>query len=202
MAQLPEWIATRLNQNLNNALTQRHVVETMLEADRPYFSIRQIHARIKTDVSKATVRNRLNELHEIDIVATESYPESVTLYYINYPESAWPLSPEGRRALTIGSPLDRLSMRGFITLRDTAGIRTLALAGYQFALLLLGLGAVFATLGVSLGDNVANWVTTLNAFSLWGAAVTLFVVSTGLLVSERVVSWLRSQDRVSDVVTN
>jgi len=122
---IPSWIDERIDRNLDNTLTQEHVVETMLESDRPFFSIRQLHARVKPDVSRATVRNRLRELQEIDVVATETYPDSITLYYINHPESAWPLSPEGKRALKADTPLDRLSTRGFITLSDTAGIRTL-----------------------------------------------------------------------------
>ena len=109
MSELPSWIDNRLDQNLDNALSQKHVVETMVDSKRPFFSARQLQALVKPDVSKATVRNRLNELQEIDIVATETYPESVTLYYINYQESNWPLSPEGKEALavkprTIGSP--------------------------------------------------------------------------------------------------
>ncbi len=94
MASLPPWIDTRIDDGLNKKLTQRHVVETMLEADRPYFSAEQIRARVRPDVSKETVRLRLNELLEIDVIAADTYPESITLYYINHPNSHWPLSPK------------------------------------------------------------------------------------------------------------
>jgi len=118
MSALPSWIEDRTEPDLNKKLTQRHVAETMLNADRPFFSSEQIRARVTPDVSKETVRNRLNELQEIDVVAAETYPESITLYYINHPESNWPLSPEGKQALSHSTPLETLSVEsssGFVT---------------------------------------------------------------------------------------
>ncbi|MFC7141005.1 hypothetical protein ACFQMA_14365 [Halosimplex aquaticum] len=184
MSDPPEWIEERVSRDLNNKLTQQHVVETMLEADRPFFSIRQIQARVKPDVGKGTVRNRLNELQEIDVVATETYPESITLYYVDHPESDWPLSPAGRRALTNESPLDRLSLRGFLSLRDTAGIRSLVLAGFQLSLVLLALGAVALVLGVDLGTSSDS--------RLIAAAFDLFAVSLLLSLLERAARWVRN----------
>lgn len=184
VSSLPEWIDERIDRNLDNTLTQAHVVETMLDADRPFFSIRQLQARIKPDVSTATVRNRLNELQAIDIVATETYPESITLYYINHPETEWPLSPTGKRLLASDSPLDRLSTRGFLTMRDTAGIRTLALAGLQLTLLLLTLGALLTIVGWDVDSTTSDIV-------LWGTAFDLLFVSLAVLLSERLVRWLR-----------
>lgn len=98
---LPPWISQQLenNRKLNTKLTQQHVVEKMYDADRPIFSLQQIQQRVKPDISKVTVRNRLDDLEERGIVATESYSDSLTLYYINHPESDWPLSPEGKHAL-------------------------------------------------------------------------------------------------------
>jgi Fe2+ or Zn2+ uptake regulation protein len=188
---LPTWIDDRIDRNLDNALTQEHVVETMLASERPFFSIRQLQARVKPDVSKATVRNRLQELQELDVVATETYPESVTLYYVNHPESAWPLSPEGKRALSAESPLDRLSTRGFLTMQDTVGIRTLVLAGFQLTLVMLALGAVLAVAGVDL--------RTTADIGLWASAVDLLAVSVLLLVVERTARWLRTRFGPLDV---
>jgi hypothetical protein len=193
VSSLPEWIDERIDRNLDNTLTQAHVVETMLDADRPFFSIRQLQARIKPDVSTATVRNRLNELQAIDIVATETYPESITLYYINHPEAEWPLSPTGKRQLASDSPLDRLSTRGFLTMRDTAGIRTLALAGLQLTLLLLALGAVLTIAGLDVGSTTSDVV-------FWGTAFDLLAISLGILVIERLVRWLRQRVGSSDLI--
>jgi len=183
---IPPWIDERIDRNLDNALTQEHVVETMLESDRPFFSIRQLHARIKPAVSRATVRNRLQELQEIDVVATEMYPDSITLYYINHPESLWPLSPEGKRALNANTPLDRLSTRGFLTLSDTAGIRTLVLAGFQLSLVLFALGGVLTIVGADVSSTQSDVL-------LWGTAFDLVFVSLLLLIAERTVRWVRNR---------
>jgi hypothetical protein len=183
---IPPWIDERIERNLDNALTQEHVVETMLESDRPFFSIRQLHARVKPDVSRATVRNRLRELQEIDVVATETYPDSITLYYVNHPESAWPLSPEGKRALNADTPLDRLSTRGFLTLSDTAGIRTLVLAGFQLSLVLFALGGVLTVVGADISSTQSDII-------LWGTAFDLVIVSLLLLVAERIARWIRER---------
>lgn len=193
VSSLPEWIDERIDRNLDNTLTQAHVVETMLDADRPFFSIRQLQARIKPDVSTATVRNRLNELQAIDVVATETYPESITLYYINHPEADWPLSPTGKRQLASESPLDRLSAWGFLTMRDTAGIRTLALAGLQLTLLLLTLGALLTIVGFDIGVTSSDVV-------FWDTAFDLLFVSLGILLTERVVRWLRRRFGSSDLI--
>jgi len=181
----PNWIDRRIDSNLDNTLTQEHVVETMLEADRPFFSSRQLASRVKPDVSKATVRNRLNELQELDVVATEAYPDSVTLYYIKYPDSEWPLSPEGKRALMAESPLDRLSTRGFLTLQDTVGVRTLVLAGFQLSLALLTVGSMLTILGLDPGLE--------SDIALWATAFNVLVFSGILLVTERIVHRIRSR---------
>jgi len=34
---LPNWIDERIDRNLDNTLTQEHVVETMLASGRPFF---------------------------------------------------------------------------------------------------------------------------------------------------------------------
>jgi len=183
---LPSWIDERIDRNLDNTLTQEHVVETMIESDRPFFSLRQLHARIKPEVSRATVRNRLQELQAIDVVATETYPDSITLYYINHPASDWPLSPEGKRALNADTPLDRLSTRGFLTLSDTAGIRTLVLAGLQLSLVLFAFGGVLTIVGADIRSTQSDIV-------LWDTAVDLLVTSLALLVVERLVRWVRDR---------
>jgi len=105
---LPPRLAERLEADETAAtttkLTHRHVVETMHSDDRPFFSLQQIQRRVKPDVSKVTVRKRLDDLEERGVVATETFPDSLTLYYVDHPESEWPLSPEGKRALDEGEP--------------------------------------------------------------------------------------------------
>ncbi|ELY40060.1 helix-turn-helix domain-containing protein [Natronorubrum tibetense] len=184
MAPLPPWIDTRIDDDLNKKLTQRHVVETMFAADRPYFSAEQIRARVRPDVSKETVRLRLNELLEMDVIAVETYPESITLYYINHPESQWPLSPEGKDALSYETPLDTLTVGDFVRLRNPAGIRTLVLAGFQLSMVLFAVGVVAPLLA---SDPI---VQSSNAY--WEVAGNLFVVCFVLLALERIARKLRT----------
>ncbi|MDG5758868.1 hypothetical protein QA600_05890 [Natronococcus sp. A-GB1] len=193
MTSLPTWIENRIDPPLEKKLAQRHVVEVMLEAERPFFSIHQLQALVGPTVSKETVRNRLNELREIDVVATETYPETITLYYIDHPESRWPLSPEGKRALARDSALDTLSLGDFLRLRNPAGIRTLVLAGFQLSLVLFSVGVVTWLFGLDAPVDATS--------DLVAAAGNLLVVCLVLLVAERVVRELRDGDHGSGSVT-
>jgi len=189
VSEFPSWINNRLDQNLDNALSQKHVVETMVDSERPFFSARQLQALVKPDVSKATVRNRLNELQEIDIVATEAYPESVTLYYINYQESNWPLSPEGKVALAAEAPHDQLSV-GFLTVSDTAGFRIFVLAGL---LVIVVLSTITSLVVIGLLNDLGNPVESLAAVLATGGlfvgvtALQLLIAGLFLIAGERVV---------------
>lgn len=187
MSDLPDWIDDRIDRNLDNTLTQEHVVETMVASERPFFSVRQVQARVKPDVSRATVRNRLDELAEIDVVATETYPESVTLYYVNYAESNWPLSPEGKRAIATESP-DRRSVGPF-TVSTPVQVRPLALA--VFATLLVASG-VASAVGVGLFFEVGGLGRTVGlvvagvGLALSSTSAELFVAGIVLFGAERV----------------
>lgn len=180
---LPTWIDDRLDPTLDRKLTQRHVVDVMLESDRPFFSITQLQSRVGPTVSGETVRNRLDELREIDVVAAETYPETITLYYVNHPESRWPLSPDGKRALEHDSPLETLSAGDFLRLRNPAGIRTLVLAGFQLSLVLFSVGVGMSVLAIDAPVTASH--------GLWVAAGNLFVVCLALLVAERLARSVR-----------
>lgn len=184
MTALPPWIDDRIDHDFTKKLTQEHVVETMLDAERPFFSAEQIRARVTPDVSKETVRNRLNELREIDVVATEAYPDTITLYYVNHPESSWPVSPEGQQALAHETPLETLSVTDFVRLRNPAGIRTLVLAGFQLSLVLFSLGALTAALSLELAIG--------SSVRFWAAAGNLFLVCLLLLFAERIARRVRA----------
>ncbi|MDS0259820.1 hypothetical protein NDI56_10495 [Haloarcula sp. S1CR25-12] len=189
MSELPGWIDNRLDRNLDNSLTQQHVVETMVSSERPFFSARQLQARIKPDVSKRTVQNRLNELQEVDIVAAETYPDSVTLYYINYQESDWPLSPEGKRALAAEAPHNRLSI-GFLTVSDTAEFRGFVLTVLFLTFLLSSIVSIVILQLLQDGGRLVEPAGTVLAVGGMVVGVTAFqlLLATLLLfVGERVV---------------
>lgn len=191
MSDLPNWIENRIQRDLDKTLTQDHVVEVMVDADRPFFSARQLQARVKPDVSKATVRNRLDELQELDVVATEIYPDSVTLYYIDYEESDWPLSPEGKHALSTVTPLDRLSI-GFLRLSDRIGSRPSVLAGLVGSLTLFALGSVASLIGLGflfdVGGLAGLIVTLLIAVSVfvWTGSLQAGIFFVGLVATDRI----------------
>lgn len=177
---LPKWIDDRLDRDLDKTLTQRHVAETMVSADRPFFSTRQLQSRVKPDVSTATVRNRLDELQELDVVATETYPDSVTLYYIDSPESEWPLSPEGQRALRNATPLDRLYL-GFLSSSEAVGASPLLLAGLVSCLVVALLGGTGGLVGMGLLVPVDGFVVVLaNLLTLGGVSVAALAVQVGV----------------------
>lgn len=189
MSEPPSWIDSRLDQNLDNALSQKHVVETMVDSERPFFSARQLQALVKPDVSKATVRNRLNELQEVDIVATETYPDSVTVYYINYQESNWPLSPEGKDALAAETPHNRLSI-GFLTVSDTESFRIFVLVGL-LVIVVLSSSTSIVVLGLlnGTGGLVEPLAAVLATGGLFVGVTALQLLIAGLLLfaGERVV---------------
>jgi len=167
---LPPWISEQLpeNRRVNTKLTQRHVIETMHQSDRPFFSLQQIQQQIKPDVSKVTVRNRLDELEERGIIATETLADSLTLYYINHPESAWPLSPEGKQALNresaeTGNPLREFLQhpRVHLIFREEL-LRSIAWAGlslFGWAILTSSSDQLSATVWTVVGLPILTWAS-------------------------------------------
>ncbi|NGM71408.1 hypothetical protein G6M89_20835 [Natronolimnobius sp. AArcel1] len=197
MSTRSDWINDRLGENINNKLTQGHVVDTMLEADRPFFTITQLESRLKPDVDRGTIRNRLDELREIDIVA-EDYLKATTIYYINHPESNWPLSPEGKEALQHGTPLENLSLRGLITFSDADAIRSLALASMYLGFMLVFIGA--------LTSGVESPIHVEAESQVMIAGITVMFLAPTLLFALSVANWIRSQnwwrpDRIRTITT-
>jgi len=176
MADIPDWVEDRLNPNLNNKLDQRHVVETMLEADRPFFSISQLQSRLKPDVGRGTVRNRLDELQEIDIVAVEEYPDTMKLYYVDHPESEWPLGPAAKEALVDEEIEVYPSAKELVTFRNEMAMSRLMGAGLYLSLLLLTGGAFLAVAGFDDGTTLA----TPNALVTAGMVLMFFLLALSI----------------------
>ncbi|QSG02785.1 hypothetical protein [Natranaeroarchaeum sulfidigenes] len=167
---LPPWISEQLpeDRRVNTKLTQQHVIETMYQSDRPFYSLQQIQQRIKPDVSKVTVRNRLDDLEEHGIVATETFADSLTLYYIDHPESEWPVSPEGKRALNEESEEKANSLKEFLQhsrvrliLREEL-LRSIGWAAFGFfgwAILISLSEQLPATVGTAIGLPLLTWAS-------------------------------------------
>lgn len=167
---LPPWISEQLpeNRRVNTKLTQRHVIETMHQSDRPFFSLQQIQQQIKPDVSKVTVRNRLDELEERGVITTETLADSLTLYYINHPESEWPLSPEGKQALNRESTKTRNPLREFLhhprvhQIFREEFLRSIVWAGLGFsgwAIVISSSDQLPATVWTAVGLPILTWVS-------------------------------------------
>jgi hypothetical protein len=167
---LPPWLSEQLpeDQRVNTKLTQQHIIESMYRADRPFFSLQQIQQQIKPDVSKVTVRSRLDELEERGIIATETFDNSLTLYYINHPDSEWPLPPEGKHVLNGESADTANPLREFLQhprvhliFREEL-LRSIAWAGlglFGWAILVSSSGQLPATVWTVVGLPILTWAS-------------------------------------------
>lgn len=90
---LPEWVEDRLEHDNNRRLQQRHVAEIIVNGDRPYYNVRRIRAELKGDFDNDTVRSRLNELVEQDVLATEMMNRG-NIYWLKDDDSDWPIPPD------------------------------------------------------------------------------------------------------------
>lgn len=147
------------------------------------FSVPELEERIGPGASEAVVLDRLEELRDRGVVAGETYPASTTLYYVDPPAGT------GRSAATApepsANPLDRLSARDFLSLRNPEGIRTIVLAGYQLSLVCFALG-----LALSVGGLEAPF---RGGHGLWTAAWNLLAVCVGLRIAELVAARVRER---------
>ncbi|OAQ51161.1 hypothetical protein HTG_18160 [Natrinema mahii] len=147
------------------------------------FSVPELRDRIGPDASEATVRERLAELRDCGVVAAETYPSSTTLYYVDFPGGTGrPAATESRPS---ANPLDRLSVRDFLLLRNPEGIRTVVLAGYQLSLVCFALG-----LALSVGGLEAP---VRGGHGLWTAAWNLLAVCVGLRLVELAATRVRER---------
>ncbi len=77
----------RLEHDLSKDLRQREVLEVMLKEEQPVFSAYQIQQLLDSTVSDKTVRRRLKELVELNVVKRYQFNRK-NLYYVNDQRSA------------------------------------------------------------------------------------------------------------------
>ncbi len=75
-------LEVQLEHDLSKDLRQREVIEVMLTEDQPVFSVYQIQQHLDSTVSDKTVRRRLKELVELNVVKRYQFNRK-NLYYIN-----------------------------------------------------------------------------------------------------------------------
>jgi hypothetical protein len=161
MSALPPWIDERLTRSDGETEIKRQLLESMCRAEHPSVSVEQLQASTGRALDEETVRTELDELQTRNVVASATYAEPVTLYYVDHPEAS-----DGREtdpAVNGDARVDELSLRDFLTVRNAAGIRNLVLAGFQLSLFLLAAGVVLTVfgLGTSVQSDVLFWDTAL-----------------------------------------
>lgn len=91
---LPEEIRSRIEQgSYDMELTQRHVALEFVHGDRPFYSVAQMHAALDSNVGDDTVRSRMDELDERDVVQSERVNNG-SVYWLNEDDSEWPIPPD------------------------------------------------------------------------------------------------------------
>jgi len=91
---LPDWIKSRIEKgSYDMDLTQRHVALEFVHGDRPFYNVAQMHAALGSDVSSDTVRSRMDELHERDVLVRQQLNNG-NVYWLNRNESDWPIPPD------------------------------------------------------------------------------------------------------------
>lgn len=91
---LPDWIKDRIDStNFDKDLTQRHVALEFVHGDRPFYNVTQMDAALGSDVSGDTVRNRLDELHERDVLVRQKINNG-NVYWLKQEDSDWPIPPD------------------------------------------------------------------------------------------------------------
>lgn len=91
---LPDWIESRIDTtDYDLDLTQGHVALEFVHGDRPFYNVTKMHAALGQNVSDDTVRSRMDELHERDVLARRKVNNG-NIYWLNQPESNWPIPPD------------------------------------------------------------------------------------------------------------
>lgn len=91
---LPNEIKSRIDPgSYDMELTQRHVALEFVHGDRPFYSVAQMHAALGSDVSSDTVRSRMDELEEREVLKSEQVNNG-SIYWLIGDTSEWPIPPD------------------------------------------------------------------------------------------------------------
>lgn len=155
---LPEDIASRIDTaDYDLDLTQGHVALEFVHGDRPFYNVAQMHAALGQNVSTDTVRHRMDELHERDIL-TRRKINNGNIYWLNQPDSDWPIPPDvevepEREELTVNE------WRQKPYVQAAAGSILLAIAGTAVTLIGTFQSGGYYQLPVSATDIIAVGLT-------------------------------------------
>lgn len=89
--ELPEEIKSRIDpSSYDMELTQRHVALEFVYGERPFYTVAQMHAALGSDVSSDTVRSRMDELEERNVLKSEQVNNG-SIYWLIDEDSKWPI---------------------------------------------------------------------------------------------------------------
>lgn len=141
----------RLEHDLSKDLRQREVVEVMLKEEQPVFSAYQIQQLLDSTVSDKTVRRRLKELVELNIVKRYQFNRK-NLYYVNDRRSTHAV-PGDLRDVELPK---RSSFWDTFLLREPGSLDWMVNSSMLMFLYLVLLGAANETLGSPIAVSGEN----------------------------------------------
>lgn len=156
---LPDWIESRIEDFDNSKdLNQYHVAAEFVYGDRPYYNKKKMSAAVGNNVSRETVKHRLDELYELDVLNREEINNG-HIYWLNRDESYWPIPPQVEPAPNNGKTIEEWRREPYIQLGAIAllvlliGTATVLVGTFELAdLYSLPLsGARMVTVGLALG---------------------------------------------------
>lgn len=155
---LPDEIASRIDTaDYDLELTQGHVALEFVHGDRSFYNVAQMHAALGRDVSTDTVRARLDELNERDVLSRQQVNNG-NIYWLNQSESDWPIPPD----VEVEPERDELTVNEWRQRPDVqtaAGSVFLAIAGTAVTLIGTFQSAGYYQLLVSATDVIAVGLT-------------------------------------------
>jgi hypothetical protein len=91
---LPDEIQSRIDTaDFDKELQQWDVALEFVQGERPFYNVAQMHAALGQEVSDDTVRSRMDELHERDVLSRRKMNNG-NIYWLDRDESDWPIPPD------------------------------------------------------------------------------------------------------------
>ena len=90
-----------------------HVAEIIYHGDRPYYNLTRMQKRLEFEHSEDTIRDRLNELTDMEILKRERLNNG-DVWWLNDPNTDWPKPPDAE----IVPASDELTISEFLSLPE------------------------------------------------------------------------------------
>lgn len=178
-SELPDWIESRIEDFDNSKdLNQYHVAAEFVRGDRPYYNKKKMSAAVGNNVSRETVKHRLDELYELDVLNREEINNG-HIYWLNREGSYWPIPKNVDPAPASGKTVDEWKKEPYVQLGAIAllvlliGTGTVLVGTFELAetyTLPVG-GARLVTIGLALG--LTSYILLVAAGVSWAFSETI-----------------------------